>query len=319
MSAPLAKAPTPEDILISMYLYMHIYMFTYVCINHQNHWPLKSYPYLTFASKERSAVNLTLVSTAILHWLSQKWVKCLRCLLFIHHLSEKCPPFYSFLQCSNRESENSVSQAPLPVGFLPIGGTRGNEQEARGERMLCLVFHSPFPLSSSDNDPGSSGVAVSPLLSYVMIPSSPPPFCAPRHKGESCFLKLLISGLLIFLISAFQPISCIESPGFEIPSVVLAFPADIAIFTKLLSTHSWVYFHQGSVKEHCIRLIWKWTEVYLLRLTSRLSCLLLGVKIRGISFLLALFKDYRKTVVQKHFAGYLSLPSHLQRGTHFFL
>ena len=43
------------------------------------------------------------------------------------------------------ESENHVSQAPLPVGFLPIGGTEGNQQVAGGERMLCLF--SAVPLS----------------------------------------------------------------------------------------------------------------------------------------------------------------------------
>ena len=43
------------------------------------------------------------------------------------------------------ESENHVSQAPLPVGFLPIGGTEGNQPVAGGERVLCLF--SAVPLS----------------------------------------------------------------------------------------------------------------------------------------------------------------------------
>lgn len=95
------------------------------------------------------------------------------------------------------------------IGFLPIGGTGRDQQVTGREKMLCLFSFILFPLPSSDNDSGrifrpSSttllGVAGPPAFSSLMAPR-PPPFCAPRHRGGSYFLKLLISGLhLTFLI-----------------------------------------------------------------------------------------------------------------------
>lgn len=119
---------------------------------------------------------LILVPTPIFHWLSQEWVECLM-VPRIYLLSLGCMP--SLLPCPvmlGLGTGNSVSQAPLPFGSLPTGGTGANQQVAGRERMLCLisVILALFPLSSSDNDseriftPSSTtpvGVAVTPLFS----------------------------------------------------------------------------------------------------------------------------------------------------------
>lgn len=133
-----------------------------------------------------------------------------------------------------------------------------------------------------------------------MMVTSLPPFCAPRYRDGSSFLKLLSLIYLTFLIFAFPTISCMKSPLFEIPSVVWAFLDDTVIFPRLVSYQSWVCFHQGAIKDQLVRLIWKCTDTYCFWLISRLSCMLLGVHIKDISFILALSKDYKKIIIQKN-------------------
>lgn len=146
----------------------------------------------------------------------------------------------------------------------------------------------------------------------MMVPSLPS-FCAPKYRDGNNFLKLLSLVYLTFLIFALPTISCIKSPLFEIPSVVWAFLDDTVIFPRLISYQSWVYIHQGSIKDQLVRLIWKCTDTYLFWLISRLSCMLLGVHIKDISFILPLFKDYKKIIIQKKI-GSINLSSLPQRG-----
>lgn len=185
-------------------------IYVYVSNVHVYHSPetlsLKNYPHPILLSKWMPAMILTWAPTVILHWLSQQWVMCLMgpiiyllSLRYMHTLLLGSV----MLGC---ESENHVSQAPLPVGFLPVGGTEGN-QVAGGERMLCLF--SSVPLSPFFQQ--WSGVAVPPLLS---VPP-PPPFYIPRHKGDHCFLKVI--NLWFTSPSNLFPVLNLLS---EIPSVV---------------------------------------------------------------------------------------------------
>lgn len=142
------------------------------------------------------------------------------------------------------------------------------------------------------------------------------------QEGKGCCVCSLSFSLLFLpttiLEESLAPLP-IKSPLSEIPSALLAFPINTATFLQLASIWSWVYFHQGPVKEHFERLIWKWTDAYMFKPTSRLSRMLPALDIKGISSLPALFKDWSKIVVQKYLARYLGLPCQSGVGVRFLL